>query len=315
MAKGSGMIHPNMATMLAAITTDAAVSPGLWRDILRRGAANSFNQASQGQQLQTRLAVHAGHQLHAGSMRDSSSMRQGTRRPAVTGMQAAPAWQTGRGHILAGGRRQPCSASQACSAHKSSAAGSACLALSGKHQLPTLSRQARLNPVSPRLCDRSPWTGTPAPMTPFWGWPAAPQATTPSAMHRPKRASSSKQPSLPSYRCDPGCCVVAHIILVLYVADAQAMPASGCRLVRAVGISPLHHVQLRGHCGACMAACSPMKIPAIEPGMQGLAKSIAWDGEGATCLLEVHVTGTGCTWTHVPMSGFMQHGMEPLPCR
>ena len=44
MAKGSGMIHPNMATMLAAITTDAAVEPRLWRDIMRRGAANSFNQ-------------------------------------------------------------------------------------------------------------------------------------------------------------------------------------------------------------------------------------------------------------------------------
>ena len=25
--------------------------------------------------------------------------------------------------------------------------------------------------------------------------------------------------------------------------------------------------------------------------VQGLAKSIAWDGEGATCLLEVRVTG------------------------
>ena len=25
--------------------------------------------------------------------------------------------------------------------------------------------------------------------------------------------------------------------------------------------------------------------------LQGLAKSIAWDGEGATCLLEVHVSG------------------------
>ena len=48
MAKGSGMIHPNMATMLAAITTDAAVEPRLWRDILRTGAANSFNQVRGG---------------------------------------------------------------------------------------------------------------------------------------------------------------------------------------------------------------------------------------------------------------------------
>src|SRR5260370_13150322 len=32
MCKGSGMIHPNMATMLAYITTDPAVEPGLTRE-------------------------------------------------------------------------------------------------------------------------------------------------------------------------------------------------------------------------------------------------------------------------------------------
>lgn len=42
-AKGSGMIHPNMATMLAFITTDAAVSPRLLRQALRQGTDNSFN--------------------------------------------------------------------------------------------------------------------------------------------------------------------------------------------------------------------------------------------------------------------------------
>ncbi len=42
-AKGSGMIHPNMATMLAFITTDAAVSPPLLRQALRRGTDKSFN--------------------------------------------------------------------------------------------------------------------------------------------------------------------------------------------------------------------------------------------------------------------------------
>lgn len=44
-AKGSGMIHPNMATMLSVITSDAAVDESLWRDIVRRGAQASFNQA------------------------------------------------------------------------------------------------------------------------------------------------------------------------------------------------------------------------------------------------------------------------------
>lgn len=44
MAKGSGMIHPNMATMLAFVTCDATVSPTLWQDMLRRAADRSFNQ-------------------------------------------------------------------------------------------------------------------------------------------------------------------------------------------------------------------------------------------------------------------------------
>ena len=43
-AKGSGMIHPNMATMLCVITTDAAVEERLWADVVRAGAINSFNQ-------------------------------------------------------------------------------------------------------------------------------------------------------------------------------------------------------------------------------------------------------------------------------
>jgi glutamate N-acetyltransferase/amino-acid N-acetyltransferase len=43
-AKGSGMIHPNMATMLAFVTCDAAVSPHLWQDMLRRAVDKSFNQ-------------------------------------------------------------------------------------------------------------------------------------------------------------------------------------------------------------------------------------------------------------------------------
>lgn len=43
-AKGSGMIHPNMATMLAFITCDAAVSTNLWQQMLKRAVENSFNQ-------------------------------------------------------------------------------------------------------------------------------------------------------------------------------------------------------------------------------------------------------------------------------
>lgn len=43
-AKGSGMIHPNMATMLAFVTCDATVSPALWQSMLGRAIAHSFNQ-------------------------------------------------------------------------------------------------------------------------------------------------------------------------------------------------------------------------------------------------------------------------------
>ncbi|MEW6447940.1 MAG: bifunctional glutamate N-acetyltransferase/amino-acid acetyltransferase ArgJ [Bacillota bacterium] len=43
MAKGSGMIHPNMATMMAFLTTDAAVEAGLLRRALRSAVDASFN--------------------------------------------------------------------------------------------------------------------------------------------------------------------------------------------------------------------------------------------------------------------------------
>ncbi|MCT7976085.1 bifunctional ornithine acetyltransferase/N-acetylglutamate synthase [Laspinema olomoucense] len=42
--KGSGMIHPNMATMLAFVTCDATVSSHLWHDMLKRATDRSFNQ-------------------------------------------------------------------------------------------------------------------------------------------------------------------------------------------------------------------------------------------------------------------------------
>jgi glutamate N-acetyltransferase/amino-acid N-acetyltransferase len=42
-AKGAGMIHPNMATMLAFILTDASVDPAFLDKALRRGVDKSFN--------------------------------------------------------------------------------------------------------------------------------------------------------------------------------------------------------------------------------------------------------------------------------
>jgi glutamate N-acetyltransferase / amino-acid N-acetyltransferase len=46
MSKGSGMIHPNLATMLAYITTDAAVEPGLMATLVQAVADRSFNQVT-----------------------------------------------------------------------------------------------------------------------------------------------------------------------------------------------------------------------------------------------------------------------------
>ena len=45
-AKGSGMIHPNMATMLGFITTDAAISPAMIKEALKEAADVTFNMVS-----------------------------------------------------------------------------------------------------------------------------------------------------------------------------------------------------------------------------------------------------------------------------
>jgi glutamate N-acetyltransferase/amino-acid N-acetyltransferase len=46
MAKGAAMIHPNMATMLAVVVTDAAVAPADLHTALRRAVDRSFNAIS-----------------------------------------------------------------------------------------------------------------------------------------------------------------------------------------------------------------------------------------------------------------------------
>jgi glutamate N-acetyltransferase/amino-acid N-acetyltransferase len=45
-AKGSGMIHPNMATLLGVFTTDAAITPELLDRLLRTAVNQSFNRIS-----------------------------------------------------------------------------------------------------------------------------------------------------------------------------------------------------------------------------------------------------------------------------
>ena len=45
-AKGSGMIHPNMATMLVFLTTDCAISPAMLQKALSGDIASTFNMIS-----------------------------------------------------------------------------------------------------------------------------------------------------------------------------------------------------------------------------------------------------------------------------
>ncbi|MCI8687956.1 MAG: bifunctional glutamate N-acetyltransferase/amino-acid acetyltransferase ArgJ [Lawsonibacter sp.] len=45
-AKGSGMIHPNMGTMLAFITTDCAITTEVLSELLREVAARTFNRVT-----------------------------------------------------------------------------------------------------------------------------------------------------------------------------------------------------------------------------------------------------------------------------
>ena len=45
-AKGSGMIHPNMGTMLAFLTTDAAVEKGCLQETLSQATERTFNRVT-----------------------------------------------------------------------------------------------------------------------------------------------------------------------------------------------------------------------------------------------------------------------------
>src|SRR5207237_782033 len=57
MAKGSGMIHPNLATMLAVVTTDYPLEPGEAIEFLRPAVDASFNSISVDGECSTNDAV------------------------------------------------------------------------------------------------------------------------------------------------------------------------------------------------------------------------------------------------------------------
>jgi glutamate N-acetyltransferase/amino-acid N-acetyltransferase len=57
MAKGAGMIHPNMATMLSFLFTDAAIEAGALRRMLRKAVGRSFNRISVDSDMSTNDTV------------------------------------------------------------------------------------------------------------------------------------------------------------------------------------------------------------------------------------------------------------------
>jgi glutamate N-acetyltransferase / amino-acid N-acetyltransferase len=78
MAKGSGMIHPNMATMLAVVTTDAPIDAALARSCLKQATDRSFNQVSVDADTSTNDMVA----LFASGAAGGEPIRAGTRAAA-----------------------------------------------------------------------------------------------------------------------------------------------------------------------------------------------------------------------------------------
>lgn len=85
-AKGSGMIHPNMATMLAFVTCDAAVSTPLWQQMLSRAADKSFNQITVDGDTSTNDTLIA---LTNGQSRTSAIMEMGAEAQKLEAMLTA----------------------------------------------------------------------------------------------------------------------------------------------------------------------------------------------------------------------------------
>jgi glutamate N-acetyltransferase / amino-acid N-acetyltransferase len=84
MAKGSGMIHPNLATMLAVVTTDYPLEPGEAIEFLRPAVAESFNSISVDGDCSTNDAVVLLANDASGAARDdeafAAALRQVCRR-------------------------------------------------------------------------------------------------------------------------------------------------------------------------------------------------------------------------------------------
>lgn len=73
-AKGAGMIHPNMATTLAFVTTDAAIEPKPLRRLLLRATERTFNRASVDGDTSTNDSIYA---LASGAAGNSTVLSRG----------------------------------------------------------------------------------------------------------------------------------------------------------------------------------------------------------------------------------------------
>ena len=94
MAKGAGMIHPNMATMLGFITSDALVEPSFLQAALRRAVDVSFNMISVDGDTSTNDTVLvlanglAGNEVLREGSADAEAFENGLQRVATSLAQA-----------------------------------------------------------------------------------------------------------------------------------------------------------------------------------------------------------------------------------
>ncbi len=104
-AKGVGMIHPQMATMLSVILTDAAAAPETLWGLLRPAAARTWNQLSVDGDTSTNdtvfLLASGASRRRAGRARDS----RGARRSAPRSRRSRATWPASRRPMAKAPRR------------------------------------------------------------------------------------------------------------------------------------------------------------------------------------------------------------------
>src|SRR5207247_1596580 len=133
-AKGAGMIHPNMATMLAFIATDAAVAPSLLQRTLREVTGRTFNAISVDGDTSTNdtLLVLANGKAGLRGRRPERGPHLRRRRPRGSKVRSCPGRHQDGGHPrfaarpaarFQRARRQQQTSHGACSARGGSARG------------------------------------------------------------------------------------------------------------------------------------------------------------------------------------------------